>query len=100
MKSVFKKSVIAGAMVIGLMVSPMSAGTALAAEDGAGVTATGVTPYFDQTPPDGGGDVKMIGPYPYWDLCRDAINRGGYRQVVVDCFYSLPNLGYFAIVLP
>ena len=70
MKSVFKKSVIAGAMVIGLMVSPMSAGTALAAEDGAGVTVAGVTPYFDPTDPYDPGGPGWKGPFGSQSSCQ------------------------------
>ena len=67
MKSVFRKSVIAGVLAVVLMVSPMAAGTAVAAEDG----FVGVTPYFDPTlPGDGGGeDPNLRGPYPDVSAC-------------------------------
>ena len=68
MKSVFKKSVITGAMVIGLMVSPMSAGTALAADGGTGVTVMGVTPYVDPINP-GDGSGILAGPYGNSVVC-------------------------------
>lgn len=70
MKSVFKKSVIAGALAIGLMVSPVTAGSAVAAEDGT-VGVVGIAPFFDPTlPGDGGGeDPNLRGPYPDVSAC-------------------------------
>ena len=81
MKSVFKKSVIAGALAIGLMVSPVTAGSAVAAEDGT-VGVVGIAPFFDPTLPDDGSAGVLEGPFPHRDGCISMARRFGSSECI------------------